>query len=572
MPSLGGSPEVPCARCGKRVRPHRVGRPVSRVPLGTGSAREEDLLPRGPRGDDSDGRVRDAARAGGSHRAAHLGAGRARDLRDRAADRGAAGDGVHAMMRRWAMRGWAGQLVRRRWTCCAVSPRSALPIRPSAGPNQRHHLQRRPRPGPPGDRGEGAEGRLDPPARRGQAGPSSIISLDPAVAIGEARYDADVGEQSVLRRAIGKTFEFQTGSPYGPLRATLLGVNPEVWRLPDSSIVFYRPGQLRYTDDMVVAQPVLELRVQAAAAEELAQSRVLHHRRELAGHLRGGARGRQGADRGDSPRFRCRRSASTAPRCSCWRGASGGSASLRRRRDAVMNAALESDRMDARDGRRRSEESVGEVHVYSLPGRWTLQPGTTSLIPLFEPASAAVTREYAVRRPQFYYRHRARAGRPASRCRCRWTTRSTAGAARRSATGRCQAARSRIFDRDRDGRLQLVGEAGRRSTLPPGRIWSSRPATRSTSPPAASRPSSPPSATAARPGVRIRATAAYEVALTNARDSAVTVSVYEQRGGEWSVTASSVPAEKVSATTARFRVPVPARGSATLTYRIRAVW
>jgi hypothetical protein len=48
--------------------------------------------------------------------------------------------------------------------------------------------------------------------------------------------------------------------------------------------------------------------------------------------------------------------------------------------------------------------------------------------------------------------------------------------------------------------------------------------------------------------------------------------VYEQRGGEWAVTASSVPAEKISATTTRFRVAVPARSSATLTYRIRAVW
>ena len=38
--------------------------------------------------------------------------------------------------------------------------------------------------------------------------------------------------------------------------------------------------------------------------------------------------------------------------------------------------------------------------------------------------------------------------------------------------------------------------------------------------------------------------AGYEVALTNARDSAVTVSVYEQRAGEWSVIASSVPPAK----------------------------
>ena len=66
----------------------------------------------------------------------------------------------------------------------------------------------------------------------GKLDPSSIISLDPAVTVGEARYDADVGEQSMLRRAIGKTFEFQTGSPYGPLRANLHGVYPELMRRP----------------------------------------------------------------------------------------------------------------------------------------------------------------------------------------------------------------------------------------------------------------------------------------------------------------------------------------------------
>jgi hypothetical protein len=45
----------------------------------------------------------------------------------------------------------------------------------------------------------------------GRLDPSSLISLDPAVRITEARYDADVSEQSVLRRAIGRTFEVHTG-------------------------------------------------------------------------------------------------------------------------------------------------------------------------------------------------------------------------------------------------------------------------------------------------------------------------------------------------------------------------
>jgi len=234
-----------------------------------------------------------------------------------------------------------------------------------------------------------------------------------------------------------------------------------------------------------------------------------------------------------------------------------------------MTAALESDRMDARMAPPQ-QESVGEVHVYSLPGRWTLQPGTTSLIPLFEPASAAVTREYAVRRPQFYYLIEREPEDPQP---VPVSVDYTLDRRRGTPFGDrpVPGGTVRIFDRDRDGRVQLVGEAGVEHT-PAGQdlelkagnafdLTARRKQTEFTT----QRDSS-------AAGVRIRATAAYEVALTNARDSAVTVSVYEQRGGEWSVTASAVPAEKVSATTTRFRVPLPARGSATLTYRIRAVW
>ena len=46
----------------------------------------------------------------------------------------------------------------------------------------------------------------------------------------------------------------------------------------------------------------------------------------------------------------------------------------------------------------------------------------------------------------------------------------------------------------------------------------------------------------------------------------------QQRGGDWRIVESSLPAERVSSTKARFRVRVPARGEAVLTYRIRATW
>jgi hypothetical protein len=71
---------------------------------------------------------------------------------------------------------------------------------------------------------------------------------------------------------------------------------------------------------------------------------------------------------------------------------------------------------------------------------------------------------------------------------------------------------------------------------------------------------------------RTIATVAYRVTISNAKDSAATVDVLEERRGEWQVTESSVPAEKLSAFQTRFRVQVPASGQAVLTYRLRVVW
>jgi hypothetical protein len=71
---------------------------------------------------------------------------------------------------------------------------------------------------------------------------------------------------------------------------------------------------------------------------------------------------------------------------------------------------------------------------------------------------------------------------------------------------------------------------------------------------------------------RTIATADYRVSLQNAGDQAVTVEVIENRGGEWAVVSSSIKGEKLSSTRTVFRVPVPARGKATLTYRVRVIW
>ncbi|BDU68869.1 DUF4139 domain-containing protein [Geothrix oryzae] len=65
---------------------------------------------------------------------------------------------------------------------------------------------------------------------------------------------------------------------------------------------------------------------------------------------------------------------------------------------------------------------------------------------------------------------------------------------------------------------------------------------------------------------------AFEIVLKNAKKEAVTVSVLEPLPGDWDILQSSHPAVKEAAGTARFKVAVPAEGSATLTYRVRVKW
>jgi len=68
---------------------------------------------------------------------------------------------------------------------------------------------------------------------------------------------------------------------------------------------------------------------------------------------------------------------------------------------------------------------------------------------------------------------------------------------------------------------------------------------------------------------RQRFTASYRVTLSNAKPDPVTVDVRETRAGPWVVVTSSVPAEKLSATEVRFRLAVPGKGEATLTYTVQ---
>ena len=403
-------------------------------------------------------------------------------------------------------------------------------------------------------------------ATLGALDPASVFSLDPDVTIGGLRYDGAVDEASVLRRSVGRRVVFRLPESKDTLSALVLGVDPLRLQLPDGSVSFTPPGAALYPGDVVVADPTLSLQLESARAQDklrlgyftigaswqasyqimlgtsdarVTGSAVLESRMLRADsaevQLLAGAVGR--ADQPQPPRpYEARAEAL-----------------------AVMDKAQTA-----------AEQRVGEFHLYSLPGRTSLLPGLSNTVALFEPASVKYERAYVVNGQVPWWGFLRQQGdetdAPVEVVYTLKRPHKTPFGDRPLPGGR-----ARLFQPDSAGRAQLVGEAAVNHTpagedlklsagtafdLTARRVQTSYVTRRDSS----------------AAGIRTVATAGYRVTLRNATDSAVTVDVQEERAGEWSVLRSSVPAEKMSSTITRFRVKVPKRGEAVLTYQVRVVW
>ena len=116
-------------------------------------------------------------------------------------------------------------------------------------------------------------GSSTPTVAIGNADPSSIFALDPAVSIRRSVYDAAVDEGSVLRRSVGRRLVFRMGTRTDGGRAVedtvsalVLGVDPLRLRMPDGRIAFSMPGQPLYPAELVLADPSATLTLESAEA------------------------------------------------------------------------------------------------------------------------------------------------------------------------------------------------------------------------------------------------------------------------------------------------------------------
>jgi hypothetical protein len=393
----------------------------------------------------------------------------------------------------------------------------------------------------------------------GMLDPATVFSLDPSVSVARSSFEGGVDQASALRRSVGRKLRFRT-SLKDTVSATVLGVDPERYLFADGSVSFSAPGMPLFPKDVVTVEP--ELRLSVKSSEE-GKSLAL-------GYFTGGAS------------WDASYQAILGGKTAQVSGAAVVQAGPLKLADVEVQL-LAGDVGRADKGQPRpmqadvgfvareqaivaTEQRVGEAHVYTLPGRMTLRPGETSTVALFEPLAVGYEKRYVVSGglpiwgglPQYgeespvpvevsYQLARAK--------KTEFGDRPLPGGV------------VRLYQADDTNRLQLVGEAALGHTAPGAEVRLSAGHAFDLT---AKRVQN--SYTTAREKNRTVATADYTVTLSNGTDAAVTIDVLEERGGEWSVLQSSLPAEKLSSTRTRFRVPVPAKGDATLTYRVRVVW
>ena len=398
----------------------------------------------------------------------------------------------------------------------------------------------------------------------GPVEPASVFLLDSSVTLLGVRYDGAVDEASVQRRSVGRRVIFRLPESKDTLSALILGVDPLRLQLPDGRVTFTAPGAAIYPAEVVVTDPSAMLDLRAARAQD-------HIR---LGYFTTGASWRASYQvvlgRADA-----RVTGMAVLESQTLRAENAevqllaGAVSQAEPPPAVplykARVALQEVTVSA-----AGEQRVGEFHLYSLPGTSSLAPGLTTSVALFEPTHVKYERAYVVHGVIPYWGMLPQQGEETE---TPVEVSYTLKRPRKTELGDrpLPGGVARLFQADSAGRLQLVGEAsldhtpagedlrlsaGTAFDLTAKRVQTSYSTRRDST----------------KAGWRTVATADYRVTLRSALDSAVTIEVQEERGGEWSLVSSSVPAEKVSSTLTRFRVKVPPGGESAVTYRLRVVW
>ena len=399
--------------------------------------------------------------------------------------------------------------------------------------------------------------------------PATVFSPDTAVTVAAAVLRPATGRGAALESAAGQTLSFVRAKG-DTVRATVVRASPPQYRLPDGRFLLVEPGEPLFPAELVRTTSQLSLVLDAGRARpatELAYvtEGVSWHAVYQVVLTGAGGAAVSGTATVTSQRFRADSSAVQLVAGTIFRARPGS--------PLPMAGFVRADMAMAAPEPAMSEEAVGEAHVYTLPTRITLEPGVPVTAALFPRVVVSAVQELIAPGVVPWRGYLANSPGPAEANRVPvqvWYTlkrpRGTPFGDRPVPGGTVQ-----VYQADSLGRVQLVGEA-RSSHTAPGRdlrvqagedfdVTAERVQTDY------SQEQLPPP----RRGLpaRQRVTASYRVTIANAKPLPVTVDVREARAGVWTVTTSSLPLEKLSATEVRFRVSVPAGGEATLTYTVQ---
>lgn len=410
----------------------------------------------------------------------------------------------------------------------------------------------------------------------GRFDPTTLVVLGGGVTIDAVSYDPAADENALLRRNIGRVFTFPVGTN-DKVTARLVGMDPERWEVLAGNIVaanlapgvvFARPGRLVWPPELVPTDPIADVTVTSDRA--LAALPLMYM-------VPGGNWGAvYRLFLGDAARFEgvAILDAGVLDLADAEVQLLAGEMGQRPARQAFriqegVMASPSAGRVSAGDV--ASNESIGEVRLYSLPGRITFVPGAQMVLPLFAPVMVAPELRLTVGGSLPFY-----GGVGQTPDEMEVAVEVSYRFERKQGTifgdSPLPAGGVMVFDADKGGRVQLVGQGGIGHTGPGEELEIRTGTAFDVTAKRTQTAYSTDREVVANNRTRTIATIDQRVVLTNAKDTAVMVEVREDRAGEWSVLTSSVPPVRKSSSRVVFQVSVPGRGEATLTYRTRVVW
>ncbi|HEY9111846.1 MAG TPA: DUF4139 domain-containing protein [Rhodanobacteraceae bacterium] len=211
-----------------------------------------------------------------------------------------------------------------------------------------------------------------------------------------------------------------------------------------------------------------------------------------------------------------------------------------------------------------AQAPLGDYRSFTLAGAVTLPDGTVTLTPLYPAQTLSCQREYVIEDGGIGFPPKPNTNDYGAQD---YQDRAITSTLTFAAPDALPAGTLRAWITDRNGAPALLGEGsvadtpkGQRVAVQLGQSFDLR-------------------ASRERTAFHVDAKAhtlaeSYKVALTNGGDAPRTVTLREHpnRWREWSVTSSSIKPSKQTPQLLEFEVPVPARGSATLTYTVTYTW